>query len=301
MTREFAVQGNHLFATKRRSGFTLIELLVVIAIIAILAGLTLAGVMVFLNKGPQVQNRNDILQLSGALQAFKTKYGVYPPSQIKLCSNYASYGAAPLDQQSLAFLNAMWPNMGEFKGINWASRTMALKPVFGNPANPKTDILDGDQCLVFFLGGPPSIAGQASAGMLGFSTNPLNPVDPSTDRIKFFDFDVNRLFNRQVGASASKFPSYYDVYRKQPFIYFSSNKRPNGYDPTPNSLGVKPYQMTNAPPLKFYMPESFQLISAGANGVFGEGGFWTEASAGAISAAGKDDVTNFHDGFMGNP
>jgi prepilin-type N-terminal cleavage/methylation domain-containing protein len=301
MTREFAVKGNLLNATKRRSGFTLIELLVVIAIIAILAGLILAAVMVFLNKGPQVQNRNDILQLSAALQAFKSKYGAYPPSQIKLCSNYARYGATPLDQQSLAFLTAIWPNMGEFKGINWASRTGANKPVFGNIANPKTDTLEGDQCLVFFVAGPPAVAGQASAGMLGFSTNPLNPVDPSTDRIKFFDFDVNRLFNRQAGATASKFPSYYDVYRKQPFIYFSSNKRPDGYDPTPNSLGVRPYQMTNAPPLKFYMPTSFQLISAGADGVFGPGGLWTEASAGAIPVPGKADVTNFHEGFMGNP
>ena len=48
----------------RRSAFTLIELLVVIAIIAILAALLMGGVMVVLRKGPEVQTRNDILQIS---------------------------------------------------------------------------------------------------------------------------------------------------------------------------------------------------------------------------------------------
>jgi prepilin-type N-terminal cleavage/methylation domain-containing protein len=297
MTREFAVNGNHQIATKRRSGFTLIELLVVIAIIAILAGLTLAGVMVFLRKGPAVQNRHDILQLSAALQQFKSAHGVYPPSHIRLCSNYSMYGATPLDQESKAFLATMWPELGNFKGINWGSKTGG--PVFGSTAKATDDTLEGDQCLVFFLGGPPNVGGQAASGLLGFSTNPLNPVDKTTNRKKYFEFEVGRLFNR----GASPFASYHDVYGKQPFIYFSSNsnRRANSYDTTVNSLGVKPYQMQTTPTIKFYMPESFQLISAGADGQFGLGGPWTEATATPITPAGKDDVTNFHDGFMGNP
>jgi prepilin-type N-terminal cleavage/methylation domain-containing protein len=295
------VEGNHLSATKRRSGFTLIELLVVIAIIAILAGLILAAVMALFRKGPEVQNRHDILQLSAALQNFKTKYGQYPPSRIRLYRTISSYKTPvdQLDKDSISFLQSvMFPNMSSTATIDWAGYNGA-NPV----AIPPTGIvLEEDQCLVFFLGGPPNTGGNASAGLMGFSNNESDPVDKANpNRIKFFDFDVNRLFNRPVGANPSKFPSYYDVYRKQPFIYFSSNKRPNGYDTTPNSLGVKPYQMTNTPPLKFYMPDSFQLISGGADGLFGPGGLWTEASAGAIPVPGKDDVTNFHDGFMGNP
>jgi prepilin-type N-terminal cleavage/methylation domain-containing protein len=301
MTRELAVNGNHLSATKRRSGFTLIELLVVIAIIAILAGLTLASVMYILNRGPQVQNRHDILQLSAALQNFKTKEGVYPPNRIRLRSNYADYNTTPLDQESKAFLATMWPELGNFKGINWASRPPATAPVFGNPAKPQKDDLEGDQCLVFFLGGPPNTSVNASAGLMGFSNNPVDPIDPTNkNRKKYFEFDVGRLFNR-TGSTGSIFPSYHDVYGKQPFIYFSSNRRPNGYDTTVNSLGVRPYQMQTTPTIKFYMPESFQLISAGADGEFGLGGPWTEATATPITPAGKDDVTNFHDGFMGNP
>ena len=136
--------------------------------------------------------------------------------------------------------------------------------------------------------------------MLGFSTNPLNPVDPSTDRIKFFDFDVGRLFNR-AGSTGSLFPSYHDVYGQQPFVYFSSNKRSNGYDPAGfPSLSIAPFAK-DAAKTQFYMPDSFQLVSAGADGKFGPGGFWTEANASTIPVAGRDDIVQFRDRAMGIP
>ena len=60
----------------RRAGFTLIELLVVILIIVVLVALLSAGVFKLLDKGPEMQTRNEITQLSAALQAFKAKYGL---------------------------------------------------------------------------------------------------------------------------------------------------------------------------------------------------------------------------------
>ena len=332
MTREFAVNGNHLIATKRRSAFTLIELLVVMAIIAILAALILAGVMVFFRKGPEVKNRHDILQLSEALQNFKKRYGQYPPSRIRLRANISEYQTKrvdALDDESVAFLSLMWPQIAGLTTIQWAG---------GTAMPPAGFVLEGDQCLVFFLGGPP-VGGGKPGLMGGFSTNPLNPIDPTnTNRKKDFDFEAARLFNRVGG---NPFFSYYDVYGKQPFIYFSSNKRPNGYVPlwiisqrydagdtvtfngsfyrctatnigkqppmapwvvTPtHSLGVNPYFSQAAPTMQFYMPDSFQLISAGADGKFGPGGQWTEANAGVIAADGKDDVVQFRDRVMGIP
>jgi general secretion pathway protein G len=285
---------------KGRSGFTLIELLVVIAIIAILAALTLAAVIAFLRKGPEVTNRNDILQLSEALQKFKTKYGQYPPSRIRLRQKLASYKPPvdQLDQDSISFIESvMWPNMSPTATINWAGYNGAVAVTM--PAAGV--VLEGDQCLVFFVGGPPNTGANASAGLMGFSTNPLDPVDKTNpNRVKFFDFDVGRLFNR-AGSTGSLFPSYHDVYGQQPFVYFSSNKRSNGYDPAGfPSLSIAPFAK-DAAKTQFYMPDSFQLVSAGADGKFGPGGFWTEANASTIPVAGRDDIVQFRDRAMGIP
>jgi prepilin-type N-terminal cleavage/methylation domain-containing protein len=281
------VNAHPVTAAKRRSGFTLIEILVVIAIIAILASLLMGAVMMFWNKGPEVTNKNDILQLSTALQKFKSNYGQYPPDMIKLCSNSNLYGNTVLDQQSVSFLsNVMFKNLGAYAGMNWGGRSGATAPVFGNPANPTVDILEGDQCLVFFLGGPP--------GMGGFSNNPNNPTMAGGERLKFFDFNAGRLQVVSSGATRSaQFPSYIDAYGKMPFIYFSAGKSTGGYVAT-NSLGVAPYRSGSA----FLNPDSFQIISAGLNMQFGAGGTWVPANT---PLAGKDDVSNFHDKILGAP
>jgi prepilin-type N-terminal cleavage/methylation domain-containing protein len=65
-------------------GFTLIELLVVIAIMAILASFT----MVVLNGISKTKYRSianaELVQIENALEDFKAKYGVYPPSNANL-------------------------------------------------------------------------------------------------------------------------------------------------------------------------------------------------------------------------
>jgi prepilin-type N-terminal cleavage/methylation domain-containing protein len=301
------VHARPFHAARRRAGFTLIEILVVIAIIAILASLLLGAVMLFLNKGPDIRTKNDISQLSNALNNFKVKYGQYPPDRIKLCSNSSLYTTAALDQLSVSFLhNVMFKNLGTYNGMDWGNRNAAAPPaspvfVYGNPANPTVDILEGDQCLVFFLAGPP--------GMLGFSSNPQNPTIAGGDRIKFFDFDAGRL--QAVSPSgvivpavpplpalvrSPQFPSYIDHYGKMPYIYFSSGKTTGGYV-NASSLdgGVAPYRTSTG----FLLPSSFQIVSAGLNGRFGAGGLWTPGTGGAN---GKDDLGNFHgDKLLGVP
>jgi prepilin-type N-terminal cleavage/methylation domain-containing protein len=64
-------------------GFTLIELLVVISIIAVLAGFTL----VVINRVERTKNisiaQAELAQIATALDAYKSQYGVYPPSNPK--------------------------------------------------------------------------------------------------------------------------------------------------------------------------------------------------------------------------
>jgi prepilin-type N-terminal cleavage/methylation domain-containing protein len=73
-----------------RWGFTLIELLVVISIMAILASFTLMGVggvkrLQWINTA-----KAEMTQIQSALDDYKAKYGVYPPSNANSITTYTS-------------------------------------------------------------------------------------------------------------------------------------------------------------------------------------------------------------------
>src|SRR5262249_39129224 len=139
--------------------------------------------------------------------------------------------------------------------------------------------LEGDQCLVFFLGGIPG-----DKIFLGFSTNQQNPTAAGGERIKFYEFKPSRLTNNN-----NIFYSYnnpFDEFAK-PYAYMGAYRAQNEYNSLLNayglgfgvpdcfSLGVNPYATfwPSAPGqvVRFVNPDSFQLISAGADGNFGAG------------------------------
>jgi general secretion pathway protein G len=297
----------------RRPGFTLIELLVVIAIIGILVALTLAAVMGLLNTAPK-QDRVDISQMTTQLQNFKAKYGFYPPGRLYLSNNRADYLNPPttppnlpasvnkaafaqaVAQQSLAVLNRMFPQINWSSGINWHQGV----------AMPNGGVwLEGDQCLVFFLGGIP---GQQTC--LGFSTNKQNPTAVGGERIKFYDFRNNRLTNNN-----NIFYSYNNPFDDlaKPYAYMSAygagyNSIISGFGvPDCFSLGVNPYAGTwpaaAGQPVIFINPNSYQIISAGADGNFGAGTTSTTTVWGPTTptrdANGLDDISNFYDLLLG--
>jgi general secretion pathway protein G len=293
-----------------RRGFTLVEMIVVIAIIAVLIALLAAGVMPFLIKGPELEESQELTQLTNALEQFKARYGFYPPSRIKLCrlrSQYSTATTATLDQESLATLNRMFPRLAANWTIDWSGGTIttAQWPAAGI-------ILEGDQCLVFFLGG---ISAANPPGALGFSTNPQNPATPGGDRIRFFDFKSNRLVRLRSGVNV--FYSYNNPHETaKAYAYFSAYGIENGYNRygvsdckfTTTSLGVSPYAEVwggaTAVTTRYLNPRSFQLISAGPNGQFGPGTsttatVWRPATADQIGTAGRDDISNFHPNRLG--
>lgn len=61
-------------------GFTLIELLIVVSIIAILAGLTLAGLGFVNRKGAESRALTEVAALSSAIENYKLDVGSYPPA-----------------------------------------------------------------------------------------------------------------------------------------------------------------------------------------------------------------------------
>lgn len=293
-----------------RSAFTLIELLVVIAIIAVLVGLTAAGVMKFMGKGPELQNRNDIQQLAAAIAQFKQDFKVdYIPSRIRLCRYKATYASNPsppalggpkLDGDSQAYIQRLFPRCsGQWAspaGIAWGP-----SPV-GDDA-----ILYGEECLVFFLGGHQVYSPN---GVEGFSTNVNDPMQGGgTRKGPYYEFRSSRLVTSPPAPNgANGFFRYNDVYGA-PFLFFSAGKTRNGYNPytTPDtrllsadsSAPVNVYQLA---PGRAYNPESFQIISGGArlasdrSPLYGAGGVWPSASPN-----GMDDLSNFHNRVLGAP
>jgi hypothetical protein len=93
-----------------------------------------------------------------------------------------------------------------------------------------------------------------------------------------------------------------------PYVYFSSGGFQNDYhdadaisfshaDKTTGK--VAPYYASK-PVKRYYKPDSFQLISAGANARFGPGGAW-DATVGYALPPGSDDLSNFHEGLLSVP
>ncbi len=316
-----------------RGGFTLIELLVVIAIIGILVALTSAAVMRALFIAPRTTARYDISQMETSVASFQTGtggYGMdYIPSRIILrkflVDYYVDYNTDPtftgrksdLDFESVTYLTNMFKGSGQkFRtnwltvGINWQTSWSAATKAPG-----PGEMLEGDQCLVFFLGGIQTTdLTTGSNGCIGFSTNNANPDQLTGDHKSFYEFKSNRLYIRR-----GSFFSYEDGYgKRQPYAYFTASAKDNAYNrydlknnyagstkgvPMTSdcqSLGVWPYAESATPP-RFLKPKTFQIICAGADGLFGPGTdatsaspyFFTTATFSTIPQAGKDDQANF--------
>jgi prepilin-type N-terminal cleavage/methylation domain-containing protein len=307
-----------------RPAFTLIELLVVIAIIAVLVSLTATAVMAVLRKGPEVQTRVEISQMESDIAGVRRDLNNVPfiPSRIKLSeTNY--YPQASVmgtdDYYTVQFLKQAFGKhtcydfqyplpAGVF--IDWNGN--GQPDLYPNATTGSPDdgiVLEGQQCLVFFLGGIPTAAGVN--GTLGFSKdsqNPTLPPSPGSSRWgPYFEFKSPRL-----KAGPGGFFSYMDAYGTgQPYAYFASynpegvgqynrpvvgatvtNDCPSLF-PNPPYTGqpgfVVPYQQPNT---IWVNPTGVQIISAGRDGKFGTPSLWSP-KGGTTDPNGRDDQSNF--------
>jgi len=286
-----------------RGGFTLVELLVVIVVIAILIGLLLPAINGALRTARKAAVSAEINQIASALAAFKSKYGDYPPSRIWVAEN-GDYGTAPatqiapgdityaqLAQRTASILRKFWPRLilntagqgalfttnspcYDFNGDSF----LGISSTNLHPGGSNGYILEGHQCLTFFLGGMPVVDSNGNYGVSGFSKDPTNPFSSilspfgSNRSSPLFEFVPSRLFADPNDTTyQSGVPGYYDTLGGVPggasglnfYAYFSAYGNGN-YDP--NDVNFTPttpeFDAKNSGPIGLNFQVTFPIYNS---------------------------------------
>jgi type II secretory pathway pseudopilin PulG len=247
----------------------MVELVAVILILAFLIALLLPALNGALKTAKNAAVGGEIDQLAQALASFKAQYGDYPPSRIYLAENgdytvvtsnvplgTGDITLGQLAQRSVAALRKFFPRV--------VLNTSGL-PVFANNSPrwydfngdgylltngvPQAYILQGHECLVFFLGGIP-LQTASGYGMTGFGKDPTNPFTNNLNtssnysnnrQAPFFEFNPGRLVldptNPYTALAFPQIPGYLDSLGNTLgsgqinfYAYFSAYGN-GGYDP----------------------------------------------------------------------
>lgn len=294
--------GIRIMLLPKRNAVTLIELLVVIAIIGILISLATYGVFVVRARDTAATNNIELSEFRSALEQFKAKYGIYPPSQVKLDPSVANVTAAD------PMLARIWPN------LKFPEAGQSLKTNF-NVTSAVT--LTGDQCLVFFLGGVHS----AGSGAYGFSESKADPFQSGGNREgPYFKFKPKRLVNRGTSGGVC---SYVDPFEGAPnsnsmcYAYFCPLPV-GGYAGAVNHCNTlkdvkgnfpQPYK-EDSPSGSYWNLQSYQIMTPGKDREWGTGLKWSPAtpsdpskgfphdSANNPAQTSNDNYANFANGLL---
>ncbi|TWT58471.1 hypothetical protein KOR42_18460 [Thalassoglobus neptunius] len=233
---------------EKRSAFTLVELVVVILVIGILMAFLFPAINQVITNSRVAQVTAEIKSLDSALAAFKSKYGISPPSRLRLYEEAAGWvnDTSLQARESKAYLRQIWPEM-DFTYA--AAPTPGELDIDGDGTiRAESDgpiVLTGAECLVFFLGGVcatedsagnpirnadgslGTAAAPAKWAPLGFSTDQTFPFRRGGSRVApFHEFDSARLVNVNDPTSqpGRNMPEYLDSLPGQvsPYIYASS-------------------------------------------------------------------------------
>ena len=274
-----------------QTGFTLVELLVSIVIIAILIALLLPAVNSTIRRVRVGRVVTEIKDLEASLANFKAKFGMYPPSRLRLYERSSQNEA-----ETRAVLRRIWPQFAFTGGPNGYGNEYDLDGNGTAGEASRSREYNGAQCLVFFLGGVVN-----SGAPNGFSKNPQNPFASGGSREgPFFEFDSTRL-NFSVNA---QMPTYLDPFPSQtlPYLYLSAydgvGYAPAGSHDYGGAMPNGAYRQGSVTG-PYFKPQSFQIISPGMDFTFGNGGYVTPGNVSGSDAT-ADNVTNFHSSTLGN-
>jgi len=260
-----------LRCVRRSHAFTLVELLTVITIIGILAGLISAVAIKVRTTALDLRIKKEVADLALAIERVRTELG---------------HGEYPCD----------FTNDGDTR------RFMARAFHHWDSSNfdPRKYGLYAESALTFWLGG---VWNDGEEEFIGFSANPLNPLDNSSNvgRIgPFFDFDKGRLRREQRGSGTVVL--YYPPNNKKPdaahdpYVYFKSA---NGEYSKLDRSGAKSFQRKGG---TWVNPDSFQLLCPGMDGSYGDplprDTFRVYPDGENYAPETDDDITNFSNGRL---
>lgn len=139
--------------------------------------------------------------------------------------------------------------------------------------------MDAAEALVFWL--------------KGYSSNPLDPLGGT--RVSLMQFDESRL---KTTGTTNGLPVYFPADgQQQPYIYIHKDSYATlTYTPNPTTAGFGKAYKSSVAPNPFINSDSFQIISAGLDGLYGTGG--SNFPTGPHAAGDKDNVTNFSGGTL---
>lgn len=77
---------------RRERGFTFIEILIVMGIISVLVGGVIVAVNIWNKRGPEFATTQRVAATQTLIQAWKSKFEMYPPTDVKNLPKYTGFG-----------------------------------------------------------------------------------------------------------------------------------------------------------------------------------------------------------------
>lgn len=314
-----------------RRGYTLVEMMVVITIIAILAGLTSAAVMSALWNAKQTRIKVELDQLDTAMKAFRERYGAYPPANLRINPSAGASDPVGANLPLRAFIAKAFPRYNQ-ANLFADLQAAGAETTYSNPINPAAALVfwlrgfSPDVTRPFTGAGVRTplynfdksrLVSSSSAYPAGFNDmngngvfdpDPVNPsggdtlvpmvyMAPGSESTPYLYYDYRiytTTYNAVLGtpgnnANAFRWPPAYDPWQTTFAGAMATFAVPYALDVD------KSRTVTNGD--SWINPDSFQIIAAGQDGLFGP--LTTNAlvrlypTAVQYTEADYDNVTNF--------
>lgn len=222
------------FTVRRPTGFTLVELLVTISIIGILMAIAIPAIGRALRSAKIASLRTEIEALSQSIEAYKLKYGDYPPDFMDWNVVVRHYRKIrpDIDVTELTTLQALTYTSGVFDPTRVDRAEAIVWALGGFSSDPKFPFTGQGGPLTFF--GNRTVAAELSNplyysynstrenALFDIDTQDLNiaPIDETTP----FPSTTNRRLSldEPVVGNRDVFPIYKPDASAAPFIYFDS-------------------------------------------------------------------------------